>query len=64
MLVLTRKFQESIKIGDEITVTVVSIRGDKVKLGIDAPRNIPVHRQEVLDIINEAKHIYDDNLLT
>lgn len=47
MLVLTRKRDESIIIGDEIRVTVVDVRGDQVKLGIDAPRSIPVHREEI-----------------
>lgn len=47
MLVLTRKRDESIIIGDEIRITVVDVRGDQVKLGIDAPRSIPVHREEI-----------------
>lgn len=47
MLVLTRKRDESIIIGDNIRVTVVEVRGDQVKLGIEAPRAIPVHREEV-----------------
>lgn len=47
MLVLTRKRDESIIIGDEIRVTVVDVRGDQVKLGIEAPRRIPVHREEI-----------------
>ena len=51
MLVLSRHRDESIMIGDEIVVTIVDIRGDKVRLGIDAPQDIPVHRQEVYDAI-------------
>ena len=51
MLVLSRQLDESIIIGDEIVVTVVDIRGDKVRLGIQAPNHIPVHRQEVFDAI-------------
>lgn len=47
MLVLTRKRDESIIIGDDIRVTIVEVRGDQVKVGIDAPRAIPVHREEV-----------------
>jgi carbon storage regulator len=47
MLVLSRQKGESLIIGDNITVTVVAVCGDKVRLGIDAPRAIPVHRQEV-----------------
>lgn len=53
MLVLTRKRDESIIIGDEIRVTVVDVRGDQVKLGIDAPRSIPVHREEIYKEIQE-----------
>ena len=52
MLVLSRKKGESIVINDDITVTVVEIRGDKVRLGIIAPKEIPVHREEVQDAIN------------
>ena len=51
MLVLSRHRDESIIIGDDIVVTIVDIRGDKVRLGIDAPTDIPVHRQEVYDAI-------------
>ena len=47
MLVLSRKKNESIVIGDSIVVTVVEIRGDRVRLGIEAPREIAVHRKEV-----------------
>lgn len=51
MLVLSRHRDESIIIGDDIVVTIVDIRGDKVRLGIDAPQDIPVHRQEVYEAI-------------
>ena len=51
MLVLSRHRDESIMIGDDVVVTIVDIRGDKVRLGIDAPQDIPVHRQEVYDAI-------------
>ena len=51
MLVLSRQRDESIIIGDNITITIVDIRGDKVRLGIDAPKEVPVHRQEVYDAI-------------
>ncbi len=51
MLVLSRKKSESIVINDDIVVTVVEVRGDKVRLGIQAPREVPVHRKEVLDAI-------------
>lgn len=51
MLVLSRQRDESIFIGDNIKITVVDIRGDKVRLGITAPSEIPVHRQEVYEAI-------------
>ena len=51
MLVLSRQRDESIIIGDNIVVTIVDIRGDKVRLGINAPIEIPVHRQEVYEAI-------------
>ncbi len=51
MLVLSRHRDESIIIADNIVVTVVDIRGDKVRLGIDAPSEVPIHRQEVFDAI-------------
>ncbi|MHB8903233.1 MAG: carbon storage regulator CsrA [Thermoguttaceae bacterium] len=56
MLVLSRKKNESIVIADDITIVVVEIRGDKVRLGVEAPKEVPVHRREVFDAIrrNEA----------
>jgi carbon storage regulator len=54
MLVLSRKKFESIVIGDGIVVTVIEMRGDKVRLGIVAPRTMPVHRQEVFDVIRSV----------
>lgn len=54
MLVLSRKKNESIVINNDITIIVVEIRGDKVRLGIDAPKEIPVHRQEVYDAIQRS----------
>ena len=51
MLVLSRQRDESIVIADNIVITIVDIRGDKVRLGIEAPKEIPVHRQEVYEAI-------------
>ncbi len=51
MLVLSRQRDESIVIGENVVVTIVDIRGDKVRLGIEAPSEIPVHRQEVYEAI-------------
>jgi len=54
MLVLTRKVDESITVGTNITVTVLEIRGNQVRLGIEAPKQMPVHRTEVFrSIVNE-----------
>lgn len=53
MLVLTRKLEECIRIGDNIKITIVEIEGKHVKLGIEAPRNIAVHREEVYQRIQE-----------
>lgn len=51
MLVLSRQKDESIRIGDEITITIVDVRGDKVRVGITAPKDIKVHRQEIYQLI-------------
>ncbi len=51
MIVLSRKAGEAIVIADEITVTVVEIRGDKVRIGVEAPKEVPVYRKEVFDAI-------------
>lgn len=53
MLVLTRRANESIVIGDEIVVTILEVRGDQVRVGIEAPRSVSVHRQEVFDALHE-----------
>ncbi|MEK7505010.1 MAG: carbon storage regulator CsrA [Patescibacteria group bacterium] len=55
MLVLSRKRDESIMIGDDIEITVVDIRGDKVRLGIAAPRPVQVHRKEVYEDIQQGQ---------
>lgn len=55
MLVLSRQKDESIIIGDDVVVTIVDVRGDKVRLGITAPKEIPVHRREVYEAIQREK---------
>lgn len=55
MLVLSRKNQERICIGNDIVVTVVEIGGNRVKLGIEAPEGVPVHRQEIVDKIRDQR---------
>ena len=56
MLVLTRKKNESIVINNNVTITVIEIRGDKVRLGIEAPKEVPVHRKEVFDAIRREEN--------
>ena len=55
MLVLSRKKNESIVINDDIKIVVVEIRGDKVRLGVEAPKEVPVHRREVYDAIKRSE---------
>ena len=55
MLVLSRQKDESIMIGSDVEITIVDVRGGKVRLGITAPRSIPVHRREVYDAIQREK---------
>jgi carbon storage regulator len=66
MLVLSRQRDETIMIGDDVEITIVDIRGDKVRLGINAPRSIQVHRKEVYDAIRrenaEASRVQLDDL--
>jgi len=57
MLVLSRKKNESIVINNDITVVVVEIRGDKVRLGVEAPSDIPVHRHEVQEALERNKQL-------
>ncbi len=55
MLVLSRQRDESIMIGDDVEIIIVDVRGDKVRLGITAPKDIPVHRREIYDAIKREK---------
>ena len=55
MLVLSRQRDESIMIGDDVEIIIVDVRGDKVRLGITAPKSIPVHRREIYDAIQREK---------
>jgi carbon storage regulator len=56
MLVLTRKLQESIKVGNDIEITVLAVEGEQVKLGISAPKNVEIHRKEVFLSIKEENN--------
>lgn len=53
MLVLSRKKDEKIMIGDDVVITIVEVRGDKVRVGIEAPRDIPVNRSEVVERLRQ-----------
>lgn len=55
MLILTRRVGESLMIGDEVNVTVLGIRGNQVRIGVDAPKDIAVHRQEIYERIQNEK---------
>jgi carbon storage regulator len=62
MLVLSRKKNESIVINNDITIVVVEIRGDKVRLGVEAPKEVPVHRREVYDAIHRDEMTQSKNV--
>lgn len=55
MLVLSRKRNEQITIGEDIVITIVDVRSDKVRIGIEAPAHVPVHRQEIYLALNRTK---------
>lgn len=64
MLILSRKIDEKIKIGDDITLTIIDIHGDQVKIGVEAPKNVKVFRQEVFNAIqseNKAAVVEQNN---
>jgi len=61
MLVLSRKKNEVINIGDNIRITVVDVRGDNIRIGIEAPTDVPVHREEVYDAIKREQDTTDSD---
>jgi len=60
MLILTRRIGEMLYIGENVTVTVLNMKGHQVRLGIDAPKEIPVHREEIYERIQQEKQLNDE----
>ena len=55
MLILTRRVNESLRVGDDVTVTVVAVKGNQVRIGINAPKDVEVHREEIYDRVQAEK---------
>ena len=60
MLILTRRVGESLMIGDDVTITVLGVKGNQVRIGVDAPKEVAVHREEILDRIENAAAVVAD----
>lgn len=62
MLILTRRIGETLIIGDDVKITVLGVRGNQVRIGVDAPRNVSVHRKEIYDQVHNRPNDTDSNL--
>lgn len=56
MLILTRRIGETVMVGNEITVTIVAVKGSQIRIGINAPKNVAVHRKEIYERIRHERH--------
>lgn len=61
MLILTRRISETLMIGDEVTITVLGVKGNQVRIGINAPKDVAVHREEIYDKIQHEKDGISNN---
>lgn len=59
MLILTRRVGETLMVGDEVTVTVLGVKGNQVRIGVNAPKEVAVHREEIYDRIKQEQHQRD-----
>ena len=64
MLILSRKINEKVMIGDDIAISIIEVRGDQVRIGVDAPKNVKVYRQEVYDAIRAENKAASESELT
>ena len=61
MLILTRRVGETLMIGDDVTVTVLGVKGNQVRVGVSAPKDVSVHREEIYERIKNEQNTQDDN---